>query len=84
MFEKKFKELDLKKNLTQDQWKYIIRKKRKREDSHQAYEVTALGQLIPHKKIQKEESRFTLGELDIIRYYGISNTLYGSFLVQDY
>ncbi|KUJ20686.1 uncharacterized protein LY89DRAFT_451973 [Mollisia scopiformis] len=65
-YERKLKEWEFRKNLSSDEWKYIIHKKRKREDLGKESQIMMHGVAIPKKRIKKEEGRHTLSDLNRI------------------
>ncbi|KAH6663674.1 ankyrin repeat-containing domain protein [Halenospora varia] len=63
-YETKFKNWAFRKNLSVNEWQYVIHKKRKREASGKKTEIKFCGSLICNKKIRKEESRHSISELN--------------------
>ena len=53
----KFKQWHIKKNLTNEEWKFIDRKLRKRKQEGKESDIYFHGKLIPDKKVKKETSR---------------------------
>ncbi|KAH7420115.1 ankyrin repeat-containing domain protein [Cadophora sp. MPI-SDFR-AT-0126] len=65
-YERKFKEWNFRKNLTSEEWEHVLRKKRKRDENNKETRVVLHGVEVPKKRLRKEESRYTLSDLDKI------------------
>ncbi|KAG9237441.1 ankyrin repeat-containing domain protein [Amylocarpus encephaloides] len=65
-FERKFKEWGFRKNFTKEELKAVLSKKHKRDREDKASQVSMNGMVIPEKRIRKEESRFTISEVQEI------------------
>lgn len=62
-YETKFAKWNWRKNLNSSDWRFVLEKKRKRAALGKESNVTLNGNLIPHKRIQKEEQRLTISQL---------------------
>lgn len=56
----------MRKNLTLEEWEYIIREKRKRDELGKDSQISLNGNVISMKKFKKEEARKTWSELNRI------------------
>ncbi|KAH6713333.1 ankyrin repeat-containing domain protein [Leptodontidium sp. MPI-SDFR-AT-0119] len=65
-YERKFKEWNFRKNLTVEEREHVLRKKRKRDHEGKETRVVLHGVEIPNKRLKKEESRFTVSDLNIL------------------
>ncbi|KAG4439978.1 hypothetical protein IFR05_004552 [Cadophora sp. M221] len=63
-YETKFAKWNWRKNLNSEDWRFVLEKKRKRAALGKETNVTLNGNLIPQKRIQKEEQRLTISQLN--------------------
>jgi hypothetical protein len=63
----KFKEWKIRKNLSSEEWDYVLQQKHKRGKLGKASQITFNGVQIPRWRVQKAESRKTLSSLKALR-----------------
>jgi hypothetical protein len=71
---RKLKLWGVEKNSNSAKWTYIARKLKKRELEGKDSETYINGQLVPHKKLKKEASRYDLPRYRESQYFGMQKS----------